>query len=262
MERLADLDFCIIDTETTGGRASQDRVIDIAVYRVRDGIILEKYQSLVNPGIPIPPWITGLTGIDNDMVKRAPFFSDIQSELFQILGKGIFTAHNAAFDYGFVQQEFLRQGIEFIRPHLCTVRLARHLYPELPSRSLGALCEHLLIDIYDRHRAAGDAEATVYVLKDLLKKVRDQWKLESWQDLDSFIKFGPLELPGSLKIGDIASLPGVPGQYIFKNKEGKIIFRGKTKNIQERIRNLFRKSNQTPRAHRYRQIVESISILE
>ena len=158
---LAEIDFCVIDTETTGGRAEENRVIDVAVFHVRDGIILDRFETLLNPGVPIPDWITTLTGIDDGMVRNAPTFGEIAPTLRAFLGRGVFVAHNAPFDYAFIRNEFLRLGESWDAPRLCTVRVARHLFPELPSRSLGNLCDHLMIEIDGRHRAAGDAEATV-----------------------------------------------------------------------------------------------------
>lgn len=255
------LEFCVVDTETTGGSGVNDRIIDIAVFRVRDGIILEKFQSLINPGVPIPSWITGLTGIDDSMVKHAPRFGEISEPLFQILSKGIFSAHNAGFDFPFVQQEFLRAGQIFCSPTVCTVRLARHLYPELPSRSLGALCDHLLIDITDRHRAAGDAEATVYVLKNLLKKAEREFGVLTWKDLELFTESGPLVLPPGIQFSDVARLPNSPGAYVFKNHTGEIIYQGKAKDVRRRVKTFFRKANQSDKSNRFREIVKSIELV-
>lgn len=185
--KISSLDFCVIDTETTGGKADENKIIDIAVVRYRDGIILERFHTLLNPGRPIPSWITMLTGIDDQMVAGAPRFSDIVPELTAILNKGVFTAHNVPFDYGFVRQEYLRLGLELERPRVCTLKMARRLLPFLRSKSLGAVCEHLLIEIYDRHRALGDAEATVYVLKYLLKKLEQEHGVLTSRDLEAYL---------------------------------------------------------------------------
>lgn len=184
---LSEIDFCVIDTETTGGSHDGDRVIDIAVFGLRGGEVTRRFQSLINPGRPIPAWISGLTGINDDMVKYAPTFEEISEELFGILDQGVFAAHNAGFDYGFIQHEFGRVGKDFIRPQCCTLKLARKLLPELPSRSLGMVCEHLLIDIADRHRAHGDAEATAYVLKDFFRQLKGHHRVETWADLENFL---------------------------------------------------------------------------
>jgi len=183
---LRQLDYYVIDTETTGGSPTQDKIIEIAVIHWRDGIIYDRFSTLVNPGIRIPAWITALTGIDDSMVDAAPAFSEIAKPLRELLDKGIFAAHNAPFDFGFIQGEFARLNENFIRPQICTLKLARRLLPHLKSRSLGALCEHLLIDVYDRHRAFGDAEATVYVLKNLLHKLESERRISTWGELQAF----------------------------------------------------------------------------
>jgi DNA polymerase-3 subunit epsilon len=188
MKLFSEIDFCVVDTETTGGKAEHNRIIEVAVFHVRDGIILDKFHTLINPGIKIPTWITALTGIDDSMVKNAPSFQEISSSLLKFLNRGVFVAHNAAFDFPFVQHEFARLGESFVQPTLCTLKLARRMYPELPSRSLGPLCEHLLIEIFDRHRAAGDAEATVYVLKHFLKKIQKDHGIEHWDALEKWLR--------------------------------------------------------------------------
>lgn len=197
MTALVELDYCVVDTETTGGRASINRVIDVAVFHFRDGIVLDKYQTLINPGRPIPPWITALTGIDDDMVRHAPRFEEIAGDLKNFLEKGTFVAHNAPFDYKFIYHEFLRVGEEWKRPHLCTLKLARRLFADLPSRSLGVLCDHLMIDIYDRHRAAGDAEATVYLLKHLLQKLAREHRVTTHDELETFYHSSLVKRPRS-----------------------------------------------------------------
>ena len=205
---LDQVDFCVVDTETTGGSAQLNRVIEVAAYHVHDGIILGHFQTLINPGRPIPFWITGLTGIDDTMVRNAPSFCDIAAPLKTFLSKGIFVAHNALFDFRFIKEEFSRAGAEFERPRLCTVKLARRLYPELPSRSLDALCDHFLIDIADRHRAFGDAEATVYVLKELLRKAKRDLGVITWEALDGLQTAKKKEKPASRVRRKECVLPG------------------------------------------------------
>ncbi len=195
--KLSEVDFCVVDTETTGGRAASNRIIDIAVVRYRDGIIYERFHTLVNPGHPIPSWITMLTGINDEMVRHAPRFEDIAPMVKGILGRGVFTAHNAPFDHGFLRHEFLRTGEEFAGPTVCTVKLARRLLPELPSRSLGPLCQYLLIEIENRHRALGDAEATVYVLKNLLQKLQREHGIDTWADFQTYYHSSLVKRPRS-----------------------------------------------------------------
>lgn len=176
---IQDRDYVVVDTETTGGSPSKNRIIEVAALHYRDGIILNRFTSLINPGVSIPPWITALTHIDNDMVRNAPSFSDIAEPLYSFFKKGIFVAHNAQFDYQFLKEEYLRLGKSFNFEQLCTLKLARRLYPELKSKSLGSVCNYLLINIEDRHRAQGDAEATVYVLKEMLRVLDFKFKIKN-----------------------------------------------------------------------------------
>lgn len=260
--RLDEMDFCVIDTETTGGKAEDNRIIDVAVMRVRDGIILEKFQTLVNPRRPIPAWITMLTGIDDDMVRGAPTFDEIAGPLRIVLEKGVFAAHNAAFDYGFVRCEYDRLGQSFDRPSLCTLRMARLLCPELPSKSLGVLCEHLLIDVWDRHRAHGDAEATAYVLKGFLNALRTDHGIATWDDLQCFLEAGAVVLPAGVPPAALQALPEAAGVYRFLDVDGNIVFEGKSTNIRRRVRSHFLRSNRSPKAEWFRKIVRFIRVGE
>lgn len=258
---LNEIDFCVIDTETTGGHADFDRVIDLAVFRLKGGEIQEKYQTLINPGRPIPPWITALTGIDDDAVRNAPPFAEVADEALAIISKGVFAAHNAMFDYGFVQREFIRHGIFFESPQVCTLKLARQLLPELPSRSLGFLCEHLLIDIWDRHRAHGDAEATAYVLKNFLRDLERHHNVRTWGELQAFQAMGILNLPPGIDYREVLRLPTEPGKYVFRDREGKIVCEGKVKNIQRRVQTYFKKNNVSKKSNQLRETVCSIESL-
>ena len=258
---LSETDFCVIDTETTGGNAAQNRIIDVAVLHFRGDEIVDKYQTLINPQRPIPEWITRLTGITDDMVKDAPSFSEIAKPLMDILNRGVFTAHNVKFDFGFVQQEFFRLGQIFEQPQCCTLKLSRQLYPELPSRSLGVLCEHLLIDIWDRHRAYGDAEATVYVLKDLLRKVRNEHGIKTWDELEGFANLGNLVLPFGMTFRELCQLPSQPGTYQFKDEKGEVVWKGETRNILRRVKTFFQASNQSSKSNHFREVVRNIEVL-
>ncbi|MCB4757184.1 MAG: hypothetical protein LHV69_09205 [Elusimicrobia bacterium] len=247
MKSLGEIDFCVVDTETTGGSAAADRVIEVAVFRVNDGIVLEKFHSLINPERPIPAWITAFTGIDDEMVEKAPTFEEIAPALRKILSKGIFTAHNASFDYRFLQQEFCRLEEPLERPTLCTVRLARRLFPDLRSRGLDALCEHLLIDIWDRHRAAGDAEATVYVFKNLLQKLEREFGLTTLEELEIFLKRGPLKLPKGWRYSSVLRLPTSGGTFLLKDANGVLLHKGRAVNLQKRILNIFSVHSRKPK---------------
>jgi len=192
------------------------------------------------------------------MVKDAPRFSEIAPKLRAFLAKGVFVAHNAPFDYAFIQAEFERTGEAWQANRLCTVKMARHLFPELPSRSLGSLCSHLLIEIFGRHRAAGDAEATVYVLKHCLQLLERDLGVTTWEGLERCLASGPLKLPAGLTIDHIERLPDGPGKYVLKDEVGLPVVEGKSKNVRNCLKRLFRASNRSEKALRCRELVRSI----
>jgi len=159
--------YAIVDIETTGGGGNA-RITEIAVFR-HDGIrIVDFFHSLVNPQMFIPPFITRLTGIDNAMVQDSPTFYDIQDSVRALTKDAWFVAHNAKFDYGFIKREFGAMEEYFQRETLCTVQLSRKIFPGFKSYSLGNLCESLQISVENRHRAHGDAVATVKLFELLL----------------------------------------------------------------------------------------------
>jgi DNA polymerase III subunit epsilon len=185
---LTELSFMVVDVETTGGRAwFGDRVTEIAAVSVRGGKVGECFDSLVNPGRRIPPFITRLTTITNSMVADAPTFRSICSTVLGLLQGSVFVAHNARFDWSFVTMEVERTTGE--RPtaaSLCTVRLARVLLPQLRRRSLDAVAHHFGITIGARHRAAGDALATAHVLTRLMEEAGERGCV-TWGDLSALL---------------------------------------------------------------------------
>lgn len=159
--------YAIVDIETTGGGPSA-RITEIAIYRYDGSQILDQFQTLVNPKIFIPPFITHITGITNEMVANAPIFEEVKDQIRSITEGAWFVAHNVKFDYGFIKNEFESSGEIFQRNQLCTVQLSRKIFPGLKSYSLGKLCANLNIQIENRHRADGDASATVKLFDMLL----------------------------------------------------------------------------------------------
>lgn len=187
-DQLRSLPWVVVDVETTGGRAQgDDRITEIAAVSVRDGEIAGLWESLVNPGRSIPPWITRLTNISWDMVADKPAFAELSDELLRAITGHVFVAHNAAFDWGFVSAEVRRAtGAELTGSRLCTVRLARKLLPHLPRRSLDSVARYYGVEIEARHRAAGDALATARVLRRLLDDAADRG-VATWGELDRFL---------------------------------------------------------------------------
>lgn len=214
--------YAIIDIETTGLSPVNDKIIEIAIY-IHDGQkIIDEYSSLINPERVISANITRLTGITNEMVKDAPKFWEIAKDIV-ILTKGkSFVAHNASFDYNFIRNEFKSLGYDFKRDRLCTVKLSRKIIPNHKSYSLGKICNDLNIKIDGRHRAAGDALATVKLFEHLLKTDSTLGHLNSskFYNIDASI---------------IKNLPEEPGVYYFHDQHGDIIYIGKSKNIKTRV---------------------------
>lgn len=165
--------FTIIDIETTGTVYKYGRITEIAVYVHNGESVTASFSTLVNPEMDIPLPVSRITGITNAMVAGAPRFFEIARDLAEITAGKTFVAHNARFDYGFIREEYQRLGYDFQRKTLCTVQLSRKLLPGHASYSLGNLCADLGIDIHDRHRAAGDALATVRLFEILLEKNKE-----------------------------------------------------------------------------------------
>lgn len=223
--------FAIIDVETTGGGISGNRITEICIALVRNGEVIDKYTSLINPERHIPAHITALTGIDNAMVRNAPVFYDLAEKIDSFTQNAIFVAHNVSFDYNVIRNEFRDVGMVYNRKRLCTVRLSRKLIPGLLSYSLGRLCTTINIPHLNRHRAEGDVDATVILFQRLL--LLD----EKFEVFNSFLN--PLSkqatLPPHLPSEQIEDLPDTAGIYLFKNHKHKVIYAGKAKNIKKRV---------------------------
>ena len=162
--------YVILDIETTGGKFNEEGVTEIAIYRYDGHTIVDQFISLVNPEKPIQEFVVKLTGINNKMLKNAPKFYEVAKRIIEITSDCILVAHNTAFDYRILRTEFDRLGYEFNRNTLCTVELSQKLILDQPSYSLGKLTKSLGIPMTDRHRASGDALATVQLFKLLLEK--------------------------------------------------------------------------------------------
>jgi DNA polymerase III subunit epsilon len=162
---LSECTFVVVDVETTGLNPIEDRITEIAMMKVRDGVLQDEFSTLINPLVSIPASITNLTGIDNLMVADAPTAREVAPIIADFLGDAVFVAHNAQFDWGFVSETAMRErGIELFNQQLCTVKLSRRILPHLTSKSLGPVASALNIVIPERHRASGDAYATALVL--------------------------------------------------------------------------------------------------
>jgi DNA polymerase-3 subunit epsilon len=247
-------EYAIIDIETTGGSAFAEKITEIAVY-LHDGYqITGEWVSLINPERSIPYFITNLTGISNEMVEEAPRFYEIAKKLIELTEGRTFVAHNARFDYSFIRQEFKSLGYNFRRTVLDTVALSRKLIPGHRSYSLGNICADLNITISGRHRAAGDALATVKLFEIIIEKDKE---LNGGQNV--LIKNARIsKLNPSLDTSKTDNIPEEPGIYFFYNEKGDLIYIGKSRNLQQRI-NTHLSNNTTKRSMEMRDLIADIS---
>jgi DNA polymerase-3 subunit epsilon len=218
--------YAIVDIETTGG----DKITEISILVFDGKKVVDEFTSLVNPECSIPKYITSLTGIDNQMVLHAPKFYEIAKKIIEITENTIFVAHSVNFDYNILQKEFQSLGARFQRKKLCTVRLSRKILPGLPSYSLGKLCSTLQIPLSNRHRAKGDADATVLLFALLLEKDPSDIIGTSLHPRSREATLPPL-LPKRV----VDNLPETEGVYYFRNRDNEIIYIGKAINIKKRV---------------------------
>lgn len=221
--------YCIVDIETTGNSIKGSKITEISIFKFDGNTIVDEFTTLVNPLSEIPFFITRLTGIDNEMVRDAPIFENIADRILEITKNTVFVAHSVNFDYNIIKNELANVGRDFNRKKLCTVRLSRKLLPGYHSYSLGKLCSSLEIPLTDRHRARGDAHATVLLFKRLLHSKGATGVIKDFLNA----RHQEATLPTSLPREVFMKLPQKPGVYYFKDKKGKIIYVGKAINIKK-----------------------------
>lgn len=225
--------YAILDIETTGGQFNEEGITEIAIYKFDGHEVIDQFISLVNPEIPIQPFVVKLTGINNAMLRSAPKFFEVAKRIIEMTKDCVIVAHNASFDYRILRTEFKRLGYDFESQTLCTVELAKQLIPEQPSYSLGKLVRGLGIPIADRHRASGDAMATLKLFKMLLDKDLSKEIVKSLIHTEVIKGLSP-------KLLDIVEhLPSRTGIYYIHRQDGKIIYIGKSRNIKKRVNQHF-----------------------
>ena len=229
--------YAILDIETTGGQFNEEGITEIAIYKFDGHEVVDQFISLVNPEIPIQPFVVKLTGINNAMLVSAPKFFEVAKRIIEITTDCIIVAHNASFDYRILRTEFRRLGYNFEAKTLCTVELAKKLIPEQPSYSLGKLVRALGIPMADRHRASGDAIATVKLFKMLLEKDVEKTIITDYIKTE-------IEKGISPKLTEIiSSLPSRTGVYYIHDEKGNLIYIGKSRNIKKRLNQHFTGTN-------------------
>jgi DNA polymerase III subunit epsilon len=226
--------YAIVDIETTGGYAAANGITEISIHIFDGEKVIEQFETLINPNQAIPRYIQAFTGITNEMVQDAPTFEDVAEKIYTILQGNIFVAHSVNFDYSFIKNHLEFYGYTLNTRKLCTVRLSRQIFPGLPSYSLGKLCQSLDIELKNRHRAGGDASATVILFEKLLAN-------DSKNIITSSLQRNSKEqvLPPNVPRQHFNQLPSCPGVYYFHDNKDKVVYVGKAKNIKKRVNSHF-----------------------
>lgn len=246
--------YAIVDIETTGSYAAANGITEISIHVFDGEKVVEKFETLINPGQSIPRYIQAFTGINDAMVAHAPAFKEVAEKIYAILHDKIFVAHSVNFDYSFIKGHLDECGYSFNSKKLCTVRLSRKIFPGFPSYSLGNLCRSLDIIINDRHRAGGDTEATVKVFRLLLQNDKEQFIQKSLQRNSK-----EQTLPPHVPKAHFDQLPYTPGVYYFHNEKGKIIYIGKANNIRYRINSHFSNNSESRQKQNFLRHTHAIS---
>ncbi len=246
---LAETTFCVVDLETTGSTEA-DRITEVGAVKVRGGVVLGEFQTLVNPQTQIPPLIAVLTGITNQMVARAPALGSVLPAFLSFAEGSVLVAHNAPFDTGFLRRSCQALGYPVPRwPVVDTAALARQvlLRDEVANCRLATLARHFQAAVAPNHRALTDAQATVDVLHGLLERVGNLG-VQTVEDLGEFArKVSPQR---RAKRSWAAAVPEGPGVYLFVAEhpgQRHVLYVGKSKNLRARVRTYFTAAEKRPR---------------
>lgn len=249
--------FFILDCETTGGRPVTDRMTELAWIEIKDGRIAGHYQQLFNPELPVPPWITKLTGISTDMVRDEPTFADCAENIYDQLHEQVIVAHNARFDYGFLKNEFRRLEKCFTAKTLCSVKLSRNLFPQLKGHGLDAIIRRFDIQLEYRHRAMSDVLAVLAFFKQV---DNDGIDLDLENTCNKLLK--KPSLPSQLDPEEVNKLPHTPGVYYMYDNEDSLLYVGKSVDLKTRVMSHFVQDHQSATDAKITQSVQHIHFKE
>ncbi|HKM37477.1 MAG TPA: exonuclease domain-containing protein [Thiopseudomonas sp.] len=249
--------FAFLDIETTGGNSSHDRITEIGIRFWHAGEAVGEWQTLLNPGLRISPFIEQLTGISNAMVADAPSFASIADTLEEQLRDTVFVAHNARFDYGFIKSEYRRLGRLFSARVLCTVKLSRHLHPEFRRHNMDALIERHGLAQVQRHRAMGDVSAMLEFFTHALAE-KGVAKME---EAIAALLQSP-SIPSHLPLDTLRDLPRGPGVYRFYGENDVLLYVGKSINITQRVASHFSGDHNTSRGLRISESLRRVEYTE
>ena len=226
--------FVMLDLETTGTTPLHDRITEIALIRFEDGVEIDRWETLVNPEVSIPPFISRLTGITNEMVSDAPRFEDIAGKLYGYIEGAVLAAHNVRFDHGFLKSEFKRLGAVLRQKVMCTVKLSRKLYPQHRSHGLDAIMRRHGLISRARHRAMGDVELMVAYFGLVKHELGERRVLEAVASL-----LQAPSLPAGLDPGFMDEIPDSPGVYLFYGENNFALYIGKSVTLRSRVMSHF-----------------------
>lgn len=229
--------YAIIDIETTGGKFNEEGITEIAIYKFDGNTVVDQFISLVNPEKDIQEFVVGLTGINNAMLRNAPKFFEVAKRIIEITKNCTIVAHNASFDYRILKTEFDRLGYDFQRNTLCTVELSQELIKEENSYSLGKLTKSLGIPMANRHRASGDALATVHLFKILLEKDTQKTIIQK------AIKYFDKKIEKEKLKSMIEEMPEYLGVFYIHDAKGTVIYIGRSKNMKSELNRVLMKTS-------------------
>ena len=232
----------LLDCETTGGKATFHRIIEIGLIVVESGQLIEKWQTFINPRVALPPFIQRLTGIDPGILDDAPLFSEIAEELLSKLRGRILVAHNARFDYSFLRNEFDRAGFSYRAKPLCSVKFSRVLYPQFKRHGLSQIIKRFDLPIKNRHRALDDAEMIFKFFQKSSALLSDEEIAATCLSLQK-----RPSLPSLLDPQEIEKLPNCAGVYYFYDEKGALLYVGKSVNIRNRVNSHFSSDYKNPK---------------
>lgn len=232
----------LLDCETTGGKAIYHRIIEIGLIVIEKGEVIEKWQTFIDPKVPLPAFIQSLTGISPGMVHGAPEFCDIAEELLSKLKGRTLVAHNARFDYGFLKNEFERAGISYNAKPLCSVKFSRNLYPQFKRHGLSQIIERFELSIENRHRALDDAE----MIYQFFQKSSGLFADDEIAATCKVLLKRPT-LPTLLDPKEVEKLPPNAGVYYFYDEKGGLLYVGKSVHIRNRVMSHFSSDHKNPK---------------
>jgi DNA polymerase-3 subunit epsilon len=232
----------LLDCETTGSKAIYHRIIEIGLLVIEKGEVIEKWQTFIDPKVPLPAFIKNLTGISPAMINDAPEFCDIAEELLSKLNGRTLVAHNARFDYSFLKNEFERAGISYNAKPLCSVKFSRNLYPQFKRHGLSQIIERFHLSIENRHRAIDDAEMIYQFFQKSSGLLADEEIAATCKVL-----LKRPALPLLLDPKEVEKLPPSAGVYYFYDEKGGLLYVGKSVHIRNRVMSHFSSDHKNPK---------------